>query len=449
MKRDAYGKLLEWKRSGWRKPLLLRGARQTGKTYLLKEFGREEYRKAHCLDFERDPRLADFFERDLKPERIIADLSIYLREDIRAGEDLLIFDEIQASNRALTSLKYFNESASGFHIAAAGSLLGVTLSNPGSFPVGKVDFLDLFPMSFLEFLDGVGESMYREYLERIDDFVPLPEAFHEELSDLLRRYCFVGGMPEAVREYSDNRDLERVREIQLGILDSYALDFAKHAPIADIPKLALIWESLPVQLARENKRFLFSAVKKGARAREYEDALGWLEGAGLIHRAFCTNTAKSPLKAYSNRQLFKIYVLDVGLLAAMARLPAELVIRGDRLFTEFWGSFTESLVAQYLRMAFGKEMYYWRSPKGTAEVDFLCEIGMEIIPLEVKSGLNPRSKSLRSFIQRFKSKYPIRTTPLNLRKDGRIGNIPLYALPLLEKLVFVQLHAAEKDADFS
>ena len=431
MKRDLYSSLLNWKGAPRRKPLLLTGARQTGKTHLLNEFGRREYRQAHVFDFEQEPLLASFFERDLDPARVLRDLALYRGASIQAEEDLVILDEIQSANRALTSLKYFGEQAGEYHIAAAGSLLGLELSRPGSFPVGKVSLARLYPMTFLEFLEAVGQEAYREYLESVKGVAPLPDALHEKLIDLLRAYYVVGGMPEAVLTYAESHDFDAVRVVHDEILRAFALDFAKHTPASDIPKVRQIWESLPVQLARENKRFLFSAASEGARARDYEDALLWLEGAGLVYRSFMVETPRLPLKAYSNRQLFKVYLLDVGLLAAHSNLAPRVLLLGDAAFQEFHGAFVENYVAQALSATLDRELYYWRNRKSTSEVDFLCELDGEVVPLEVKAGINPRSKSLRTLGARFGLGRLCRTTLCNLRRDGGVLNIPLYAASLL------------------
>jgi predicted AAA+ superfamily ATPase len=435
MKRDIYSKLLEWKSSSRRKPLLLQGARQTGKTYILKEFGRYEYANTVYCNFEEDTNIHGFFQRSLNPEQILSELSIYMNLEIRPATDLVIFDEIQASNRALNSLKYFAEQKNDVHMAAAGSLLGVKMSGPGSFPVGKVNFSHLYPLTFLEFLDAMGESRYRKLLDTVDKPVPLSEAFHSHLIDLLRRYFFVGGMPEAVKHFAETANGWEVREIQEEIIKSYVLDFAKHAPATDIPKLTQTWDSVPRHLARENKKFVFSAVKKGARARAYENALTWLEDTGLILRANAVETAKQPLKHYAKTDSFKVYALDVGLLGAMARSPVELLVQGQRLFTEYEGAFAENYVAQQLVSHFRQPLYYWRSKGGKAELDFLCEFGDRICPLEVKAGINPKSKSLQSYDLQFKSASLARTNLLNLRKDGKIYNLPLYAVSLLSILI--------------
>ncbi|MFC1863832.1 ATP-binding protein, partial [Thermodesulfobacteriota bacterium] len=337
-----------WKSSAGRKPLLLQGARQTGKTFILKEFGTNEFGKMLYCNFEEDPGLDQLFQRDLNPDRILMELSIYKNQDIHKDKDLVVFDEIQVSNRALNSLKYFAEQEKDLHIAAAGSLLGVKLSSPGSFPVGKVNFLLLFPMTFLEFLDAAGEERYRNLIESVKKPEPLTEALHLHLIDLLLRYYMVGGMPEAVQQYVQTGNMAETRRIQNEIIKSYVLDFAKHAAPTEIPKLTQIWDSIPKHLARENKKFIFSAVKKSARAREYENALTWLQDTGLIYRAKAVQTPKSPLAHYSDTASFKVYALDVGLLSAMAHTPFELLAQGRRLFNEYEGAFVENYVAQQL-----------------------------------------------------------------------------------------------------
>ena len=429
MRRDAYDRLLTWKRAPGRKPLVMRGARQTGKTYLLQAFGREEYAATHYFNFERTPDLAGFFERDLDPARIVRDLSIFADERILPARSLIIFDEIQACNAALNALKYFAEDAGQYHVAAAGSLLGVTLSTPRSFPVGKVDFVDLHPMTFPEFLDALGEGRYRGVVEDHAEPVPFPEPFHRALIDLLRAYYFVGGMPEVVAHYAADRDVAAVRAVQQAIVDAYVLDFAKHATAQQVARIIAIWESLPRHLSRENKKFIFSAIHKSARARDYEDALVWLERAGLIHRAFAVETARLPVRGHADRRSFKVYALDVGLLGALANTAPQLMAHRDRLFAEYRGALVENYVAQQLIASSAGELHYWRSSGGKAEVDFLLERDGEILPLEVKAGVNPKSKSLRSFDARFAPPLLVRSTLLNLKRDGRVLNVPLYAVP--------------------
>jgi len=435
MERDLYADLVGWKTSSRRKPLLLRGARQTGKTFLLRQFGDREYERIVYCNFEEDPALDGFFHRDLDPHRIVAELSVYKDFDIKPDRDLIIFDEIQASDRGLTSLKYFQEKAGGYHVAAAGSLLGIKMSRPGSFPVGKVNFLDLHPMSFLEYLGAMGKPRYAELLRELAEPQPLPEAIHSDMVNLLRTYYFVGGMPEAVRVYAESGDARITRQIQNEVLDSYLLDFAKHAPATDIPKLGLIWDSIPKHLAKENKKFMFSAVKKGARARGYENALKWLQDAGLVHLCHVVSSSRSPLKHYADRSIFKVYALDVGLLGAMARTPPEVAVQGDRVFTEYRGALAENYVAQELVAAGEPDLYFWRSTGGKAELDFLCEVGRIVVPVEVKAGLSHKSKSLRSYDQQFSPEVLVRASLLNLKRDGKICNIPLYAVSRLRQLV--------------
>jgi len=440
MKRTAYNSLLAWKASPRRKPLLLRGARQTGKTWLLREFGKREFGNVAYLDFEADPRAEGLFGRDLDPQRFLADLALYRGEEFVPGRDLLVFDEIQASDRALTSLKYFRERVPEIHIAAAGSLLGVRMSKPASFPVGQVNFLDLDPMSFPEYLHARSRDEYATRLQSIVDFVPLPVAIHEDLIDLLREYHFVGGMPEAVRTFSETRDTGATREVQLEICESFLLDFAKHAPPTDIPKLGLIWDSIPRHLAKENRKFMFSALRKGARARAYENALRWLQDAGLVHPCYAVSSGRRPLGHYENRSCFKIYPLDVGLLGAMTHTPPEFLLDGERLFTEYRGALVESYVAQQLVAADHRALHYWRSPGGRAETDFLVEVGGGVVPVEAKAGLSRKSKSLRSYDQQFSPALLIRTNLRNLKRDGKIANIPLYATYQIPRLA--QLHTA-------
>ncbi len=400
----------------------------------MNEFGRNEYENTVYCNFEEDTHLDGFFQRNLNPERILAELSIYKDIEIRPGRDLIIFDEVQASNRALNALKYFAERKNDIHIAAAGSLLGVKLSTPGSFPVGKVNFLKLFPLTFLEFLDAMGETRYRKLLDTIDKPAPLNEAFHMHLIELLRQYYFVGGMPESVKNFAATGNGRETREIQNEIIRSYVLDFAKHAPATDIPKLTQIWDSIPKHLARENKKFVFSAIKEGARARAYENSLTWLEEAGLIIRSIAVETVKHPLRHYANEAIFKVYALDVGLLGAMARTPVELSVQGQRLFNEYEGAFVENYAAQQLVSHLHQPLYYWRSKGGKAELDFLCEFGGLICPLEVKAGINPKSKSLKSFDIQFDPALLARANLLNLKKDGKVYNVPLYAISMLPVL---------------
>ena len=370
MKRDIYSQLIAWKKNANRQPLLLQGARQVGKTYLLKAFGREAYKQCCYINFEETPRCKFFFESDLKPERIVRELGIFLEMKIDPLDTLIILDEIQECPNALTSLKYFCEHAPEYHIAAAGSLLGVKLSGAKGFPVGKVQFFHLFPMSFFEFLDAFHKPMLRKMLERIETVEPILEPYHLELIELLKIYFYVGGMPKAVLSYVERQDFEEVRRIQDDILKAYLQDFSKHDPIPLLMKITQIWSSIPIHLGKENKKFIFSAIRQSARAREYEDALRWLIDAELIYKTALITAPKLPLMSYGDHEAFKVYLLDVGLLGAMSRLPARIIVEGDQLFVEFKGSLTENYVAQALKTAHGGDLYYWTSERD-AEVDFL------------------------------------------------------------------------------
>jgi predicted AAA+ superfamily ATPase len=433
MKRDLATKLLEWKGSPHRKPLLLQGARQVGKTWLLKSFGRLAYQKVAYFNFEEDRGLDQLFEGKLDPERLVRMLSLSIGQAIEPEKTLIVFDEIQESNRALSSLKYFQEKAGQYHVAAAGSLLGIMVSRPASFPVGKVDFLRLYPLSFFEFLDASGESVLRQMLQELREVEPLPDMFHARLIELLRIYYVTGGMPEPVRIFLETNDIERSREAQKSILTSYLLDFSKHVPNRDIPRITEVWRSIPVQLARENRRFTYRSITDRARGREYADAVSWLEEAGLILRAFRVSVPRHPLASYANRGAFKAYLLDVGLLGALSELPPQTLLKADRLFTEFHGAFVENYVAQQIALRSSGDLYYWAS-EGKAEVDFLYASAGDIFPLEVKAGVNPKSRSLRVYEEAYSPPILSRANLLNLRQDGRILNYPLYAVSLFPDL---------------
>ncbi len=433
MRRDLEAKLNEWKNSLSRKPVVLRGARQVGKTWLLRSFGKSDFKNIAYFNFEESRGLDQLFQGPIEPKRLLQMLSLAIGTPIIPGETLIVFDEIQESNRALNSLKYFQEKANQYHVAAAGSLLGVEFSRPASFPVGKVDFLEMHPLSFFEFLDAAGESGLRQMLEEIRRIEPVPELFHARLMELLRIYYLTGGMPEPLVTYLETNDVRRMREVQKGIVTSYQLDFAKHAPNADIPRIMEVWRSIPAQLARENRKFTYRSVNQRARARDYGHALSWLEEAGLIMRAFQVSVPRHPLASYADRGAFKAYLLDVGLLGALSELSPEILLRGDSLFTEFHGALVENYVAQQIAAKSGGELYYWTS-QGMAEVDFLCSTGSGIFPLEVKAGVSLKSKSLLSYDAKFSPPLLSRASLRNLKLDGRILNYPLYGVLLFPEL---------------
>lgn len=430
MKRDIYQLLETWKISERRKPLVLNGARQVGKTYALKHFGKTSYKKTVYLNFEKDEKLYLFFEDSLDPLHLIKTLSIHTEQEIEPHNTLLIFDEIQECAKALNSLKYFCEEANEYHVVAAGYLLGVKTAKEKGFPVGKVNFLSMYPLTFFEFLSALGQEKTRHFLEEHSSDEPIPIPIHDKLIQFLKIYLFVGGMPEAVSEYVKHEKFDTVREIQQEILNAYERDFAKHAPSNEIMKIETVWTQVHRQLAKENKKFIFAAIRKSARGRDYEEAIQWLSDAGLIHKSHCVESPKFPLSAYADQQAFKIYLADVGLLGAQSHLSPHAIIDGNQLFTEFKGSLTENYVAQELIATKQKPTYYWTS-EGTAEVDFLIEDDHHILPLEVKSGNSQKKKSLLVYDQKYKPPKLIRTTTMNLRHDGNIHNYPLYLVSKL------------------
>jgi len=427
MDRNIFKNLTDWKNSPRRKPLILQGARQVGKTYALQHFGQRVYENIAYLNFEKDPLVVSHFEASLDPLRLIKILSLHCNTDIHPEKTLLIFDEVQECPRALNSLKYFCEEANTYHIAAAGSLLGVKTVHTHGFPVGKVNFLNLYPLNFFEFLSAQGEDRLRAYLEEQQHFEPLPKPFHEKLIELLKSYLYIGGMPEVVSNYSSTSDYNVAREIQLEILDAYERDFAKHAPKHQFMKIVTIWQHIHKQLAKENKKFIFSVIKESARGRDYEEAIQWLVDAGLIYKCYHLATPKLPLTAYAEQNIYKIYLLDVGLLGAQNHLTADTMIRNNDLFTEYKGALTENFVAQELQSLGRLGLYYWTS-KGTAEVDFIVEQKREILPLEVKAGRSKHKKSLLSYSAKYHPPHQLRTSLMNLKREGEIANFPLYLI---------------------
>lgn len=429
MKRDLYKKLLSWKNSPRRKPLLLQGARQVGKTYLLKEFGKREYQDLAYFNFEEDPRLDGLFEGRLDPEKIVERLSIYQNRKIHPRQSLVFFDEIQESEKALNSLKYFQEEANDTPVVAAGSLLGIKLKQVKSFPVGKVNFLSLHPLSFFEFLDANGKTGLLKHLQEKKDFEPVALPFHEELIELLKIYTFVGGMPEVVSQYVETKDFNVVREVQREILKAFSFDFSKHALPSDVIKISQIWSSIPVQLAKENKKFIFSALHKSARGREYENALQWLIQAGLIHPCYRVSLVGVPLDGYAEKNVFKIYLLDTGLLGAMSDLAPKTIIEGNELFTHFKGAFVENYVAQELISRHERHLSYWAS-SAEAEVDFLLAQEETIFPLEVKAGSGGRARSLAEYGKKYDPPQLALTSLANFEKRGKTCYYPLYSVAL-------------------
>ncbi len=426
MKRSLYYYLLEWKSSLNRKPLLLQGARQVGKTYLINRFGENEYTNYIYLNFEQNPDLKTLFTGNLTPENIINNISLFIGRKIIAKDTLVFFDEIQAVPEAITSLKYFYEQAPEFHIISAGSLLGVSVVKQSSFPVGKVNFMTMYPMSFLEYLNAFGEELLAENLMSIHKPEPLPSLLHEKLLNQLKMYLFLGGMPEVLQSYLAERDITLVRKIQNEILEAYQRDFSKYTDGSQAIKTSEVWQSIPYQLSKENKKFKYSDVRKRARASTFEQTIEWLKKAGLIHLAYNISVPKIPISGYTDYSKFKVYMLDTGLLGAMLKLSSDIIIKPNELFSEYNGAFTENYIAQELLVSGSKELFYWTS-KSEAEVDFILQLKDNTYPVEVKSGTSKNIKSLRSYADKYKPKTIIRTSPRNFIKDKDFINVPLYA----------------------
>ncbi len=432
MERLLIEDLYKWKTKADRKPLILRGARQVGKTWILKDFGKKHFKDVCYVNFEQKDMLANVFEGELSPHDIIEKLSILKRMKIKPQDTLIIFDEVQEMPRALTSLKYFAEECPEYAICCAGSLLGVALHQGTSFPVGKVDFLDLRPMSFREFLMAQGEEMLIDYiLEGNRDL----GAFETKLTAYLKKYFVIGGMPAAVAKWLETNDYYDVDDVQRKLVISYQNDFSKHAPRQIVEKIRYVWDSIPSQLAKENKKFVYGLVREGARAREYEDALLWLSDAGEIIRTYNVTKPDVPLKAYSNLKAFKVFLLDVGLLRCMSGLSPKAILEGSRLFEEFKGALTEQYVCQELQLFKHLQTnYYWTS-SSIAEIDFLVSDGLNVYPLECKVGLTMNAKSLKSYMDKYAPSLSIRTSLLPYeRQDGaKMLNLPLYLLFTLNK----------------
>lgn len=426
MKRNLMKSLKEWKNSPYRKPLILSGARQVGKTWLMKEFGRTEYTNTVYVNFDQDINAAGLFEGSINPDRIILGLRALSGMEIDPDNTLIIFDEVQEAPRALTSLKYFCEEAPQYSIIAAGSLLGVALHAGTSFPVGKVDRMHLYPLNFQEFLYAMGEDAAAEILQTKDQ--RMITVLREKLSDLLRQYYYVGGMPEAVNYYKDNKEFAGVRQIQKNLLAYYQQDFSKHAEPRLTERLNLVWSSIPAQLAKENRKFIYSQIRQGARAKDFELAIQWLSDCGLIHVIHRVTKPGYPLKAYEDLNAFKIYLLDVGLLGAMADLSSNTIVEGNRIFTEFKGALAEQYVLQELIAEDHLNPMYYSAENSRMEIDFIVQKGDEVIPIEVKAEENLRAKSLRSYCEKYKPKTAVRFSMSDYREQDWMVNVPLYEI---------------------
>lgn len=432
MYRIAIEKLYKWKDSKHRKPLIIEGARQVGKTWLMKEFGKKAYNDTVYINFDSNSRMADLFVSDLDTERLIMGIELYVGRKINSENTLLIFDEVQEVPRALASLKYFCENAPQYHIVCAGSLLGIALHQGTSFPVGKVDFLKLYPLSFSEFLMAIDKGQFAELLNKQD--YEMITSFKQTYIDSLKQYYFIGGMPEAVQSFSENKDFNEVRSIQKRILAAYEQDFSKHAPNEIVPKIRMLWNSIPSQLAKENKKFIYGLVREGGRAKEYETAIMWLSDCGLAHKVSRVNTAGIPLKAYEDLKAFKLFIVDVGLLGCMVGLHQRTFLDGNELFSEFKGALTEQYVCQQLKTIDDLNIYYYTNNRGSCEVDFVVDNSGSIIPVEVKAETNLKAKSLKTYRERFNPEISVRTSMTDYKQEDRLLNLPLYAIGQIDKI---------------
>lgn len=424
--------LQKWKEASDRKPLIIRGARQVGKTYLIKEFGRREYKAVAYVNFESNPGLREIFNADFDIRRILLAIQIQTEIPIDPGNTLIVFDEIQEVSRAITSLKYFQENAPEYHIVAAGSLLGVALAGNNSFPVGKVAFLDLYPLSFTEFLEANQDKLLADLIYAAD--WEMIRTFKSRLIERLKQYYFIGGMPEAVSAFAAAGDFQQVREIHQRILIAYEQDFSKHAPSAIVSRIRMLWNSVPAQLAKENRKFIYGLIREGARAKEYELAMSWLTDCGLIHRVTNVSKPAIPLKAYEEPAVFKIFLVDVGLLTAMVNLDLKTLLEGNALFEEFKGALTEQFVYQQLLTKKDMDIHYWSPGNARAEVDFLLQVSGTILPVEVKAEENLNAKSLRTYCQRYQPKTAVRTSMSDYRRESWMTNVPLYGIEAISKL---------------
>lgn len=432
MQRYALKHLIDWKNKKNHKPLVIQGARQVGKTWLMQEFGKKYYEQVAYINFDVDLKSREIFDVDYDTERLIMDIGLATKTKINAENTLIIFDEIQECLRALTSLKYFREKAPQYDIIVAGSLLGVACHEGTGFPVGKVSFMNLFPLSFEEFLLAMGEERFVELLNK-KDFKTI-KLFNNKYEKLLKQYCYVGGMPEIVQDFVENKDFESVRNLQKEILSAYEEDFTKHIPANTVAKIRLLWKSIPAQLSKENKKFIYGAAKEGARARDFEAALSWLINSGLVYRVNKITKPDLPITAYEDFNSFKLFVLDVGLLGAMTDLQANTIIDGNRIFEEFKGAIAEQYVLQQFKTIKDLPVFYWSNETSRAEIDFVIQIKSDVVPVEVKAERNLQAKSLKVYMEKFKPNYAIRTSMADYKKTDNLIDLPLYGIEITNRI---------------
>jgi len=433
VERFALSSLVQWKAKSDKKPLIIRGARQVGKTWLMMEFGKRYYDNTIYIGFDNNPEMKELFSKDFNVSRIIKGIEMAYKVKINPENTLLIFDEIQETPLALTSLKYFNETAPEYNIVAAGSLLGVAMHSGTSFPVGKVDFLELYPLSFKEFLYALGDDNLAACLSEKD--FEMASVFKNKYIERLKEYFYVGGMPEVVSDFAEKTDYDSVRDIQSKILLAYELDFSKHAPNNDVPRIRMAWNSIPAQLTKENKKFVYGLIREGARAKDYEMALLWLSDCGLVQKVSRISKPHIPLKAYEDLKAFKLFMLDVGLLSGLVGLDVNTLLRGNDVFTEFKGALTEQFVLQQLKPLKGVQIFYWTNENGNAEIDFVAQSGSKIIPIEVKASTNLQAKSIKVYRELFEPEIAVRTSMADYKVQDGLVNLPLYAIEELTMMI--------------
>jgi len=426
MERYAMEQLVQWKNKRNRKPLILKGARQVGKTWLMREFGRRYFENVAYVNFDNNKNMKDVFDMDYDIERILMSINIETGVKVQPEKTLIIFDEIQENPRAIAALKYFYENAPEYSIVAAGSLLGVAIHKGVSFPVGKVDTLELYPLNFREFLLAVGEEGLEKLIATMNK--PLLDAYRDKYVDWLKKYYFIGGMPEVVATFVDNKDFAEVRALQKNIIEMYEKDFSKHTTENELPRIRMVWNSIPMQLAKENKKFFFGKIKEGARAKDFEIAIEWLQDCGLIHKVYKVNKPAIPLKAYIDFSAFKLFLLDVGLLGALSDLDARTILEGSKVFVEFKGALTEQYVLQQLESDTSYVPYYYSETKSEGEIDFMIQKDNDVVPIEVKAEENLKAKSLKVYCDKYKPELAIRTSMSNYRKEDWLVNMPLWTV---------------------
>ena len=432
MYRKVMEKLIEWKEDIDRKPLILNGSRQVGKTWILKEFGKNYYSKTAYINMDQNSRMKELFE-NFDTERLIQGFRAETQINIEPENTLIILDEIQEVPEAITALKYFCENAREYHIAVAGSLLGVSTHKGVSFPVGKVNFLNLYPLNFEEYLLAIGQESLAELIRKND--MDMIKIFSNKYKSFLREYYYIGGMPEVVNTYVKYKDYNRVRKVQKEILLAYEKDFSKHVTEKDLPKVIQIWNNFNTQLARENKKFIYGAIKPSARASEYENAINWLVDSGLMHKINRVKTCKIPLEGYIDYNAFKLYFIDVGLLAAKNDLNIQTILEGNKIFEEYKGSLTEQYVLEEIKSNYNVPVNYWSNDAGQSEVDFVIQYENKVIPIEVKAEENLQSKSLKVLVEKYGTEYNIRTAMIDYKKENWLINIPLYCIENIDKII--------------